>query len=468
MATSQKEYRLLLIGNSGAGKSTFGNFLLDKDAFSTELAFGAITGSAAVSKGVVEGDRVCVIDTPGICEAYELLNDKEGLTEMSIALILAAEGVDAIAYIMSPSDRFMQFQQRVLEHLAKCDTSFWSRIVLVFSNASSLGRNREEQRQHIKNMLQKPLCPSYFKWLMGNIRERYVMFEASESVKPEYRVGLLKEIMEHIRQINMQPYQNKLMAKIAKLMTPSLLETIRNAVYNLVAKLRSWDVEQPHDGGDKSERPSPKLVDKAVGFLTQELQRALQEQEGCFPGEAKVVTTEGIKKIENLSPKDKVMCLKPDGNISFSKILTFLHCERGQSFRYLNIQTEEGSKILISPCHLIFASSKADETSGAFVFASELKLGDFVLSVSSRTKQLEKVRSVTSIVRDSVFAPLTANGTIVVDDIYVSCYAHIDSHTMAHGAFLPLRILTAFGRANIYHPKNGIHKYASFLKNVKL
>ncbi len=40
--------------------------------------------------------------------------------------------------------------------------------------------------------------------------------------------------------------------------------------------------------------------------------------------------------------------------------------------------------------------------------------------------------------------PLTNTGTIIIDGVVASCYANTESQTLAHWAFLPLRVVAMF------------------------
>ncbi|XP_027139432.1 uncharacterized protein LOC104926685 isoform X2 [Larimichthys crocea] len=64
-SSSSPELRLVLLGRSGAGKSTAGNKILRRDEFeSYPESFTAITQECEKKKAVVEGRRVAVVDTP--------------------------------------------------------------------------------------------------------------------------------------------------------------------------------------------------------------------------------------------------------------------------------------------------------------------------------------------------------------------------------------------------------------------
>ena len=86
-----------------------------------------------------------------------------------------------------------------------------------------------------------------------------------------------------------------------------------------------------------------------------------------------------------------------------------------------------------------------------------------------------RVLKVETKVQTGVYAPLTSEGNLVVDDVLVSCYAVIDSQTIAHISFAPLRLwykmlefipsMISYDDSNMFD-KNGIHWYAHDLYSL--
>jgi sonic hedgehog protein len=75
-------------------------------------------------------------------------------------------------------------------------------------------------------------------------------------------------------------------------------------------------------------------------------------------------------------------------------------------------------------------------TAGQRVLVQGNKGGD---SSTGDAFHVEVVVAVSMSSLRGTYAPLTAAGTLVVDNVVASCYADIDSHCVAHAAFLPLR-----------------------------
>lgn len=143
--------------------------------------------------------------------------------------------------------------------------------------------------------------------------------------------------------------------------------------------------------------------------------------------------------------------MREDGSLAFSPVLLFLHRDPRVSRSFLRLTTASGTALTLTSSHLIFllegnlaptATPTVEDAlqHGGVVLAGRVESGDFLLVASEGGVKLEKVVGVSHQADAGVFAPLTAEGTVVVDGVVASCYAVIDSQAIAHWAFLPVRL----------------------------
>lgn len=172
---------------------------------------------------------------------------------------------------------------------------------------------------------------------------------------------------------------------------------------------------------------------------------------GCFPGQGQVVTPQGSTPLQAVRAGDLVQVMREDGSLAFSPVLMFLHRDPHVSRAFLRLTTASGTTLTLTPSHLIFLleaglAPAATPTvrdalqQGGVVLAGRVEAGDFLLVAGKGSVKLEKVVGVSYHMDGGVFAPLTAEGTLVVDGVVASCYAVIDSQAIAHWAFLPVRL----------------------------
>ncbi|XP_035225175.1 sonic hedgehog protein A-like [Stegodyphus dumicola] len=183
---------------------------------------------------------------------------------------------------------------------------------------------------------------------------------------------------------------------------------------------------------------------------------------GCFSGESFVQTTQGVRKMSELLVGDQVLVTKSDGSLHFSKVIMFLDRDTSQKRLYTNIVTESGAKIILTPSHLIFISNDKrtnDIRHGTAIFAKNVELGHYIFVKSNTTNNelyndgkvvLEKVVSISVTTEVGVFAPLTREGNLVVNNVVASCYAVLNHQTLAHWAFLPVRIVDNLMQASFH------------------
>uniref|UniRef100_A0A3P8RZ58 Indian hedgehog signaling molecule b n=1 Tax=Amphiprion percula TaxID=161767 RepID=A0A3P8RZ58_AMPPE len=182
---------------------------------------------------------------------------------------------------------------------------------------------------------------------------------------------------------------------------------------------------------------------------------------GCFPGDSMVTVAGGAQKpISDLRPGDRVLASSGgDGSseLVFSEVLTFLDRDPETRRLFYSLQTESGAQLRLTAAHLLFVSEGncsegAEPTHGALrtVYASDTRPGQCVLVRVGVTE------------RTGAFAPLTQQGTLVVDGVVASCYAVVDQHALAHWAFAPLRLMHSW-TGSVGRHGDGIHWYSQLL-----
>uniref|UniRef100_A0A182N5E8 Protein hedgehog n=1 Tax=Anopheles dirus TaxID=7168 RepID=A0A182N5E8_9DIPT len=200
---------------------------------------------------------------------------------------------------------------------------------------------------------------------------------------------------------------------------------------------------------------------------------------GCFTGDSTVLTASGAhRKLSELRIGERVQAVDATGATVFSEVLMFMDRDTAQRREFVTIEADGGALLKVTPAHLVMVWRR-ERSETRYVFADRVREGDHILVQADARGTLEPraVRRISATLADGVYAPLTAEGTIVVNAIAASCYALIDSQTVAHLSFLPYRavekVLALFERsagtgAGLSLPRHeGIHWYAKSLYTIK-
>ncbi|KAG7488470.1 hypothetical protein MATL_G00034610 [Megalops atlanticus] len=202
---------------------------------------------------------------------------------------------------------------------------------------------------------------------------------------------------------------------------------------------------------------------------------------GCFPGSASVTLKDGSRKlVKDLRVGDMVMAADSEGKLVYSEFIMFVDQDVETRRVFYVIETKEPSrKITLTAAHLLFVVNNTTDRFDTMTatFASKVKPGQKVFIVDDVHNQLKAV-NVERIYMEEYegsFAPVTAQGTIVVDQVLASCYAVIEDHELAHWAFAPVRL--SHGLTSLLFPKdysmsngtfqeNGVHWYSKILYQI--
>ncbi|CAF2334010.1 unnamed protein product [Rotaria sp. Silwood2] len=95
----------------------------------------------------------------------------------------------------------------------------------------------------------------------------------------------------------------------------------------------------------------------------------------------------------------------------------------------------------ITPRHSLLVKKKHD-VQAKYLFASQVQIGDYLYLVGNGYLSAiqTKVTSVKNVQLFDAYAPLTLEGTLVVNDVVVSCYGTY-MHSLVHWIMIPRRWL---------------------------
>ncbi|XP_023143330.1 sonic hedgehog protein [Amphiprion ocellaris] len=166
---------------------------------------------------------------------------------------------------------------------------------------------------------------------------------------------------------------------------------------------------------------------------------------GCFPGSSTVTLQDGTKKpVKDLQSGDRVLAADERGNPIYTDFIMFIDQDSTTRRLFYVIETDAGQKITLTAAHLLFvARNGSTETHRGMsaVFASQVRPGQsvFVFDDAERLVPVTVKRIYTQ-TNEGSFAPVTVQGTVVVDQVLASCYAVIEDHDLAHWALAPVRL----------------------------
>ncbi|XP_043914740.1 tiggy-winkle hedgehog protein-like [Protopterus annectens] len=202
-------------------------------------------------------------------------------------------------------------------------------------------------------------------------------------------------------------------------------------------------------------------------------------EEGCFSAKATVQLEDGsFKLIKDVGIKDKVLAVDKRGKQLFSEIVLLMDVVPDYVGEFVAIEAG-GRHLHLTPAHLLFiAGSDSSSFDPVSIFAGQVKKGQYVHVVEPVNGGVEKVRieRVCRVQDHGAYAPLTEEGTIVVDNILASCYAVFSNPKVAHWSLAPFRWLHSMNKTLEYFinaslnlgqdPKCGIAWYPSILYQI--
>lgn len=129
---------------------------------------------------------------------------------------------------------------------------------------------------------------------------------------------------------------------------------------------------------------------------------------------------------------DEVLTMSSEGKPTFSKITMFMHRNPDMFVEdFIKITTSNGNDITLSEYHMLYTNEKK------YIFAKDVQFNQTLMVYNEMKKIFHPslVLNVSYVSDVGMYAPLTDEGTIMVDDVFASCYALFPSHDVSHAVF---------------------------------
>ena len=210
------DYTIVLAGITGAGKSSAGNFFLNRKEFQSKKGLLAVTDVSKASTAIIYGKRIKFIDTPGFFDGFK--STEENIRELSRAITLAKDGIHALVFVMN-YNRFTTMCEKALEQLLHFK-GIQPYIFVLLTQTENECITKEETDKYIRDCLLSHKCPDGLKDLMRKVNSRVVMLESFSYVKEGYRKQKCEELVKMVETIfksnNNKMYTNSMLRIAAK------------------------------------------------------------------------------------------------------------------------------------------------------------------------------------------------------------------------------------------------------------
>lgn len=186
---------------------------------------------------------------------------------------------------------------------------------------------------------------------------------------------------------------------------------------------------------------------------------------GCFSGATRVRREDGsLIMMRDVRVGDRLLVAES----TYSPVLAFLvRRQNALPIDYLQIFTD-GSTLEITPTHLILMRRQNDPNPPHYLQAAKLSPGDSVFisdgDTAGKIKEVKVIRIHGPIKLTDAYAPLTMEGTLIVNDMLVSCYAEYEHQSFVHFLMFPIRFW--YSVIHYSHQFQNLHPYIQFWLNA--